>query len=175
MLSDFNDLSATEEYLHKSFLARYTPYVLGGLFAIFLINTFFYLQFSTENDLLVQGNSSLLALQKEVALDEAFVNEYQELLEGNNQSLFTRLADEIGYSIPPTLQLLKLELRPLYLEEKKPVDETLSLQIEGQADNAVAYANWIEKLKEYDWVEGIVENTYKQGAFQLKVIVKSRV
>lgn len=173
--SDFNAKLAMEEYAHKRFLSKFGTYALGGIFLIFLINIFFFFQLSQENEQLVQENSSLLSTQEQVQEMETYLESYQDLLGTGEQSIFTRFSDELGHSLPAVIQLNQLVVRPLYLEEKKPVEKDVSVRIEGVSENAVAYADWIDRIKELDWVEGIVENTYREGKFQLKIIIKTDV
>ncbi|MDW3194711.1 MAG: hypothetical protein R8G66_20195 [Cytophagales bacterium] len=173
--SDFNRKLALEEYAHKRFLSKFGTYVLGAIFLIFLINIFFFFQLSQENEQLVQENSSLLATQKQVEEMENYLASYQDLLDAGDQSVFTRFSDELGHSIPSSIQLNKLIVRPLYLDEKKAIEKEASIWIEGLSENAVAYADWIDRIKDLDWVDGINENTYRQGKFQLKITIKSDV
>lgn len=173
--SGFNSSLALEEYTHKRFLSKFVGYILGGLFLVFLINTFFFFQLSQENEQLVQENSSLLATQEQVEELESYLETYQDLLNSDDQSIFTRFSDELGHSVPAAIQLNQLIVRPLYLEEKKTIEKDASLWIEGVSENAVAYANWIERIKDLDWVASISENTYRQGKFQLKITIKANV
>lgn len=173
--SDFNAKLALEEYTHKRFLSKFGAYVLGGLFLIFLVNTFFFFQLSQENEQLVQENSSLLSTQEQVAELETYLETYQDLLNTSEQSVFTRFSDELGHSIPAAIQLNQLIVRPLYLDEKKAIEEDASVWIEGVSENAVAYADWIDKIKALDWVATISENTYRQGKFELKITIKTDV
>ncbi len=173
--SDFNRKLAIQEYVHKRFLSRFGAYVLGVIFLVFLINAFFFFQLSQENEQLVQENSSILSTQEQVLEMETFLESYQDLLGAGEQSIFTRFSDELGFSVPPTIQLKLLEVRPLYLDEKKAIEKAPSVWITGTSENAVAYADWIDRIKDLDWVDGIVENTYLQGNFQLKITIKANV
>ena len=175
LLSDFNAKRARDEYAHKRFLSKFVPYVLGGIFLIFLINLFFYFQLRQENEQLVQENSSLLTTQKQVKDTEAYLESYQDLLGVGDPSIFTQYSDELGYSVPSTIQLNRLMIRPLYLDEKKAVAKDPSVWIEGVSENAVAYADWIDRIKDLDWVQSITENTYRQGKFQLKITIRKDV
>lgn len=171
--SDFDVKKASEEYIHKRFLSQFGTYILAAVFLIFLINIFLYFQFSQENEQLVGENSSLLATQKQVAEMESFLTAYEDLLNTGQESVFTRFSDELGYTVPEDIQLLRLEIRPLYLEEKKAVEQHPSVWIEGTSQNAVAYADWIDQIKGLDWVRGIEENSYRKGKFQLKITIKN--
>ncbi len=173
--SDFNARLALEEYTHKRFLSRFGTYILGGIFLIFLVNIFFFFQLSKENEQLVQENSSLLSTQEQVKELESYLQTYEDLLNANEQSIFTRFSDELGHSVPAAIQLNQLVVRPLYLEEKKAIEKDASVLIEGVSENAVAYADWIEKIKGLEWVGSISENTYRQGKFQLKITIKTNV
>lgn len=173
--SDFNTKLAMEEYTHKRFLSKFGTYAIGGIFLVFLVNIFFFFQLSQENEQLVQENSSLLSIQEQVQEMETYLESYQDLLGAGEQSIFTRFSDELGHSVPAVIQLNQLVVRPLYLEEKKSVEKDVSVWIEGVSENAVAYADWIDRVKELDWVGGIVENTYREGKFQLKIIIKTDV
>lgn len=173
--SDFNGKLALEEYVHKRSLSKYGTYVLGAIFLIFLINIYFFFQLSQENEQLVQENSSLLATQEKVAKMETYLDSYQDLLDTSDQTIFTKFSDELGYSVPTAIQLNKLIIRPLYLDEKKAIEKDAAVWIEGTSENAVAYADWIDLIKDLEWVAGINENTYRQGKFQLKIIIKTDV
>ena len=172
---DFDDKAARHEYIHKRLLHKLTPYVLGVLFLIFLINTVVFMQLSQENEQLIQENSSLLSLQKELDQIEGYVLENQELLNGSRKLLLTRFSDELGHSVPPGIQLNEIEINPLYLDQKRVVEQQPAILIVGYSENALAYANWIEQLKNFTWVQGIAENTFKQGSFELKIVLSPDV
>ena len=181
MPSDFPALEAKEELTHKLFLNRYAGYVLGGFFLILLINTFFFFEFSKKNDQLKEQNTSLITAQRTIKEYSAYVKKHQSLITGGNQTIFTQLADELGASLPSALQFTKLEIRPLYLQEDKKVDNPVMIVLEGTAENAVAYTRWIEQLKKFSWLQAIDENQYRadansgQGVFRLSLTLKEDV
>ena len=161
--------------MHKRFLSKFGAYVLCAVFLIFLINVFFFFQLSQENEQLVQENSSLISTQEEVKELETYLENYSDLLEAGEQSVFTRFSDELGHSIPQAIQLNQLIIRPLYLDEKKAIEKEASVWIEGISENALVYADWIDQIKDLEWVAGITENTYLKGKFELKIIIKTDV
>lgn len=173
--SDFNVKMALEEYGHKRFLSKFGSYVLGTIFLIFLINIFFFFEWSKENEQLLQENSSLLALQGRVEEMEAYLETYKDLLGDGEQSIFTKFSDELGHSVPQAIQLERLIVRPLYLNEKKAIEKEATVWIEGISENAQVYANWIGQVKDLEWVDGIIDNTYRNGKFELRIIIKSDV
>ena len=178
--SDYDSQYYTEEHLHKSFFTRYTKYILGGVLLIFLINAFLFMEFSSQNNQLVQENSGYLSVKEKLSSYNAFIEENRSLLETEDARV-TRLVDQLGSTIPDGISLDYLEISPLYLNDKIP-GNTNRLLLRGRAEKSRDFTLWLEKINQLQWIEDILKNEYQAdvfgggvGEFQLEISILSDV
>ncbi|MEM9328196.1 MAG: hypothetical protein AAGA85_21190 [Bacteroidota bacterium] len=170
-----------DELLHKVFFLRFAKYVIAAVFLLFFVNIVFFFQLSDENEELQDRSASLQSVERRLSDYEAYVGQYSDLITQPRSAYVTRITDEIGASLPNSVRLLSLEVRPLYLNVTGEQDGELKLLLTGNTQNAIAYTAWIELLRQKSWVDDVGENRYRidpvtqNGVFTLEIKLKQYV
>jgi hypothetical protein len=137
----------------------------------------------THNGLQYQMNSNkqfveeLQLLQKEVKIKEQFIQN-SGVARASKIAFYT---DQIGISIPESIQLNQLFVNPLAKRVNKAEDISFTynnINIRGTVTRSIDLNNWMKTLKEYEWVDElhiisfIQDNMKTVGEFEIEVIIK---
>ncbi len=172
IISDYEGKRRKEELMHKVFFRQYAKFVVGAIFAIFFVNAFVFLNLSDVNQRLSEDDLGVRAMTRKVEEYQKFIDEHDYRLGNSNQ--FTRIADFIGSTVPPEINLTLMEVKPLYLQskEEKIGDRII---ISGVTTKPEAYTSWIQRLANTNWIVAIERNEYHVnsqsgvGTFRLEV------
>ena len=136
----------------------------------------------THNKLQYQVNSKkqyveeLNQLEEQLKIKEQFIQS-SGVARASRISYYT---DQIGISIPETIQLNQLFINPLEKRINKAEDINFnynSIKLTGTVSRSIELNNWIKLLKEYDWVNEIIivsfiqDNIKTVGEFEIEVTI----
>lgn len=173
-----------KKYLNSRFYTLGIKIALGSLFAILLIN---FIVFSTihsqmgalNSKLLINNNdkNTLMNLQKRVHKKTKLTNSITSL----SSSKTSWYLNEIGKSVPSTLQLTTLIFQPINtpIKEKKriKVDQN-AIFVSGTSKEDLAFSKWIRAMELNNWVEEIIVESYGKGkksiaSFKFVITIKN--
>jgi hypothetical protein len=137
----------------------------------------------THNELQYQMNSNrefveeLKTLKKELKIKEEFVQN-SGVARASKIAFYT---DQIGMSIPKSIQLDQLFVHPLAKRIHKAEDINFNyntIKIGGTVTRGIDLNDWIKELKGYDWMDEIhiisfiKDNRKTVGEFEIEVTIK---
>ena len=173
-----------QEYLNKN---KYT--VLGfSLIAFFFVVTITNMLVSNHyqsanNELQFEMNSNqqyvdeLEVLKSELGIKEQFIQNSGV----TKASKISYYADQIGLSVPTSIQLNQLFINPLSKRISKSEDIDFNynkIKVIGTVNRSIELNNWIKVLKEYAWADEvniisfIQDNLQTPGEFELAITIK---
>jgi hypothetical protein len=138
----------------------------------------------THNELQYQMNSNrefveeLKTLKKELKIKEQFVQN-SGVARASKIAFYT---DQIGMSIPKSIQLDQLFVNPLAKRIHKAEDINFNyntIKIRGTVTRSIDLNDWIKELKGYEWVDEIhiisfiQDNRKTVGEFEIEVTIKN--
>ncbi len=172
-----------EEYLYKNKALIGGFSIVAFFFIVVMANLLIANSYEeTHNSLQYQVNSKrqylveLTKLEKELTTKEQFIQS-SGVARASRLSFYT---DQIGLSIPTTIQLNQLFINPLEKRINKAEDINFnynSIKITGTVSRSIELNNWIKSLKEYKWVNEIIivsfiqDNLKTVGEFELELTI----
>ena len=174
-----------EEYQQKKLFKTGSMALLGGVLALLLINFMLFSLFrnthqSLNNELgLYEGQiKKIEALKNEVNHKNSFLTKTGWL----NPSKTSFYADQLGNTVPKSIQLSQLVINPVDKKETKKQKETTFanqlIQISGTTNSSITLNAWIKQLKKITWVSTAEVLNYeqkpgnRQAEFTLEVLLQ---
>ena len=170
-----------EEYLYKNKSLIVGFGIVAFFFVLVMTNMVIAGSYEkTHNKLQYQVNSKreyvveLTKLEEELKTKEQFIQS-SGVARASRISYYT---DQIGLSIPASIQLNQLFINPLTKKINKAEDINFnynSIKITGTVSRSIELNNWIKTLKEYEWVSEIniisfiQDNIKTVGEFEIEV------
>jgi Tfp pilus assembly protein PilN len=156
----------SKEYRQKHFFSFGTKLMLGFIFTILLINFLIFNsaykkmnQLNNELQIKASYKNTLVLLQNRVDEKVKFSKNILSL----SSSRTTWVLNELGQSVPKTIQLSLLAYQPLAASIKKKKKIELNnkvLLLKGVSKDNDSFSNWISKLELNSWIEDVVVNSY---------------
>lgn len=158
-----------KEYQQKRFFALGLKFSLGFLFAILLIN---FLVFSSYRE-------EVFNLETELTLNETYkkqlirlndvVTKKKKLVESITSASNSKVIwyfDQISETVPKTLLLSEVNYQPIkrtIKEDKQIQFQKDQIDVKGVSRNDTDLTEWIEVLRQLDWIEKISFVNYGKG------------
>jgi Tfp pilus assembly protein PilN len=160
--------------------------ILLALFAVFLLSTVGYnsilmKDYEQKNSILSERNSTISDQSALLEAKKIELSNKQNILQTTGLSLRSRIsfyADEIGQNTPNSIQFDKMRVFPTLrnIKEDNQIEFNRNeLQISGTAKSSFALNDWINDLKELDWIQEVKIQKFekkvveKRGVFQILI------
>lgn len=179
-----NNLAGSDFYFNHTIKKSV---LVGGvlLLIVLLFNAFLWDDYSTKNKALslkqkVSSNYTDTYTKLNEELEKKA--EYYTKLGYDNTQMLSFYADDLGVSVPKSIVLSELEVYPLdkiVLKKEKKYDfDQKTIHLTGQSSEIIAFNNWIDELKEMEWVDDLkvenyqFDNNNQVSVFNLKINLK---
>lgn len=153
------------------------------IFLIALIGNYFYqghinsINADLEAKIMVYSDN----LKKIDQIDQEMLRKKQLIANSGiiRNNYFSTTLDQIGSSIPSTIQLEEIQVYPLEKKLKrneKPEFKRKSIKIAGSTQSSEYVDNWIEKLNQLEWVDNVAILSFTTNEdknisfFELKIV-----
>ncbi len=174
--------------LHQEYLNKKKYLVIGlslvvFFFVVAVTNMFVNIHYqSVNNDFQYEINSNqkfveeLELLKSELTIKEQFIQN-SGVTKASKISFY---ADQIGMSVPPSIQLNQMFINPLTKRINKSEDIEFNynkIKVVGTVNRSIELNNWIKILKKYAWAEEvniisfIQDNLQTPGEFELAITI----
>jgi hypothetical protein len=175
-----------EEYKEKRKFEIIGVGLLVTIFVIVALNGFIFNNYWNKNNAMSSElvlNSSAVnhcdTLKKEFALKKEFLEE-NGLLENARTSYY---ADQLGRSIPSSIDLTDVVIHPLKKKDSNSDDESFLFEnkkilISGKCEFSTELNNWMKKIKQREWISEVSLLNYihdkgtNEGIFNIEVKLK---
>ncbi|MBV6644130.1 MAG: hypothetical protein KI790_01695 [Cyclobacteriaceae bacterium] len=167
-------------YIHQALNKKLLLVLPILVFGLLLVNTGFFFNLSDENKKLKEELSEQTLMITKAREYQQDIKDLSQILAvgETNTTPFAFLIDELGRSLPSSVQLDRLLCNP---ETKDNRNNTRSFHngviiLEGTSTNLTQYSRWITKIRTMPGVQAIEEQKYQRSTrgsfhtFNLKVI-----
>lgn len=182
---EYNKLNKHKEDFKYKNLFKLTAYAAVIIFlCLLLINFFLFENYSGKyNDIHTQYEQSIDNIKLSDSLTELIRNKEQFINDNTilNRTKFSYYADRLVLKMPHSILLNSIDINP-QLKRIKKENEILfdkkKIIINGVVQSSTDMGNWINILKEEDWVKEIIVGDYKfddrkqKGIFEIELKIK---